>query len=121
MHARRALRFQNVTVCRRHVAGRQCPGGRSAAGEKGLEIDGFAQAEFIQDFKRVNPDWDHSLCPSCIPTTKGQCGGDEPSIVGVCQSRFDVKGNLPVGGKALNTQCHRLQQRRGRQPGGAGK
>ena len=41
------------------------------AGDHNLELYGFVQLDAIQDFKRVNPDWDATLRPSRIPTTDG--------------------------------------------------
>jgi hypothetical protein len=35
-----------------------------------LELYGFAQLDAIQDFNRVNPDWDATLRPSRIPTQR---------------------------------------------------
>jgi hypothetical protein len=75
-----------------------------AAGDgKSFEVYGFAQADFVQDFKRVNPNWDDTLRPSRIPTTEGEFGGDGQSIIGVRQSRFGVKASLPTGGQTLKT------------------
>ena len=45
-----------------------------------LELYGFLQLDAIQDFNRVNPDWDATLRPSRIPTVDGQFGGDGQSI-----------------------------------------
>ena len=38
------------------------------AGDHNLELYGFIQLDAIQDFKRVNPNWDATLRPSRIPT-----------------------------------------------------
>jgi len=43
---------------------------------RSFEIYGFAQADAIQDFKRVNPNWKDTLRPSRIPTQQGQYGED---------------------------------------------
>jgi hypothetical protein len=75
----------------------------AAEGGKSFEIYGFAQADFVQDLKRVNPNWDDTLRPSRIPTTEGEFGGDGQSIIGVRQSRFGVKASLPTGGQTLRT------------------
>lgn len=77
---------------------------QAAEGDKRFEVYGFAQADFIQDFKRVNPNWDDTLRPSRIPTTEGEFGGDGQSIIGVRQSRFGIKADLPTGGKTLKTK-----------------
>ena len=56
-----------------------------------LELYGFLQLDAIQDFKRVNPDWEATLRPSRIPTTGGEFGSDGQSIFSVRQSRLGVK------------------------------
>ena len=53
-----------------------------------LELYGFVQLDAIQDFNRVNPNWDATLRPSRIPTEEGQFGGDGQSIFSVRQSRL---------------------------------
>lgn len=76
----------------------------SAQDEKKFEVYGFLQTDYVQDFKRVNPAWDDTLRPSKIPTDDGQFGSDGQAIISVRQSRFGVKGGLPVGEKFLNTK-----------------
>ena len=66
-----------------------------------FEIYGFAQADYIQDFKRVDPNWADTLRPSKIPTTEGLFGSDGQSLISVKQSRFGVQGSEPVGGHDL--------------------
>ena len=46
-----------------------------------LELYGFAQFDAIQDFNRVNPDWEAALRPSRIPTTEGLYGSDGQTIL----------------------------------------
>jgi hypothetical protein len=72
--------------------------------QRSFEIYGFAQADYIQDFDRVNPNWEDTLRPSRIPTTEGLYGGDGQAIISVRQSRFGVRGSVPVGGQELKTQ-----------------
>ena len=72
---------------------------RSDEGRK-FEIYGFAQADYVQDFKRVNPSWDDTLRPSKI-STSGAFGSNGQSIIGVRQSRFGVQAQQPVGGHDL--------------------
>jgi hypothetical protein len=69
------------------------------AGDHHLELYGFAQIDAIQDFKRVNPNWDATLRPSRIPTAEGQFGSDGQSIFSVRQSRLGVKANGQIAGK----------------------
>jgi hypothetical protein len=66
-----------------------------------LEIYGFAQLDYIQDFNRVDPDWDATLRPSKIPTTQGTFGDNGQSIISVRQSRLGVKGHQEVAGQEL--------------------
>jgi len=47
-----------------------------------FEVYGFAQADYVQDFNRVNPAWDDTLRPSKIPTIKGLFGGGPFSFAG---------------------------------------
>jgi hypothetical protein len=64
-----------------------------------FEIYGFAQADYIQDFNRVDPAWDATLRPSKIPTTAGQFGSDGQSIISVRQTRFGVQADHDIGGR----------------------
>ena len=68
-------------------------------GDHNLELYGFIQLDAIQDFDRVNPDWDATLRPSRIPTTKGEFGSDGQSIFSVRQSRLGAKANGMIAGK----------------------
>jgi hypothetical protein len=58
-----------------------------------LELYGFVQLDAIQDFKRVDPDWEASLRPSKIPTADGVFGSDGQSIFSVRQTRLGVKAS----------------------------
>src|SRR6266576_1886436 len=64
-----------------------------------LELYGFVQLDAIQDFKRVNPDWDATLRPSRIPTIKGEFGNDGQSLFSVRQSRLGAKATGKLAGK----------------------
>jgi len=64
-----------------------------------LELYGFIQLDAIQDFNRVNPNWDATLRPSRIPTTKGQFGSDGQSVFSVRQSRLGAKATGTLAGK----------------------
>jgi hypothetical protein len=70
--------------------------------DKSFEIYGFAQADLIYDFDRLDPDWDDAFRPSKIPTSADKFGSDGQASVSVKQSRFGVKGSAPTGGKPLN-------------------
>ncbi len=69
-----------------------------------FEIYGFAQTDYVQDFKRVDPAWKDTLRPTRIPTTSGQYGSDGQAILSVRQSRFGVQGALPEAGKNINAK-----------------
>jgi hypothetical protein len=69
------------------------------AKDHNLELYGFVQLDAIQDFKRVNPDWDATLRPSRIPTHKGEFGGNGQSIFSVRQSRLGAKATGTLAGK----------------------
>lgn len=75
-----------------------------AQDEKKWEVYGFLQTDYVQDFKRVNPAWDDTLRPSKIPTEEGQFGSDGQAIISVRQSRFGVKGSLPVNDQFVKTR-----------------
>jgi hypothetical protein len=66
------------------------------AADKSFEIYGFAQADFIHDFGRLDPAWDDAFRPSKIGID-GQYGTDGQSSISVKQSRFGVKGLMPTG------------------------
>ena len=58
-----------------------------------VSVYGFAQADMINDFGRVDPDWDDTLRVSTIPTKSGTYGDDGDFVFGVRQSRLGIKGN----------------------------
>jgi len=67
---------------------------------RNFEIYGFAQADYIQDTKRVAPDWQDAFRPSRIATPEGQYGSNGQASVSVKQSRFGVKGTVPTSDHA---------------------
>ncbi|MET0656808.1 MAG: DcaP family trimeric outer membrane transporter [Steroidobacteraceae bacterium] len=69
--------------------------------DSSFELYGFAQADFIHDFGRLDPSWDDAFRPSKI-SIDGQFGGDDQSSISVKQSRFGVKGTMPTGNLPLN-------------------
>jgi hypothetical protein len=75
------------------------PEGPRPPKDHNLELYGFVQLDAIQDFQRVNPDWDATLRPSRIPTEEGQFGGDGQSIFSVRQSRLGAKATGTLAGK----------------------
>ncbi|MGL4543519.1 MAG: DcaP family trimeric outer membrane transporter, partial [Polymorphobacter sp.] len=71
---------------------------------KSFEVYGFAQLDYVQDFKRVNPDWEATLRPSKIPTVGGLYGKDGKAILSVRQSRLGVRAAVPAGDSEIKTQ-----------------
>src|SRR5690349_7127975 len=51
------------------------------------EVYGFVQADYIQDFNRVDPAWTDTLRPSKIPTIDGLFGEDGQAYLSAKQSR----------------------------------
>ena len=80
------------------------PPAKEKDADRSFEVYGFAQLDYVQDFKRVNPAWDDTLRPSRIPTTQGEFGGDKQAVLSVRQSRLGVQAKLPVAGRTLTTK-----------------
>jgi hypothetical protein len=77
-------------------ASAQLPAHAEEAG-RSFEIYGFAMADWIQDSKRVDPNWQDAFRPSKIAAPDGEFGADGQASLSVKQSRFGVKGTLPTG------------------------
>jgi hypothetical protein len=58
-----------------------------------VDLYGFAQADGIYDFKRVDPAWNDTLRVTTIPTQSGTYGNDGDFVFSVRQSRLGIKGN----------------------------
>jgi hypothetical protein len=71
---------------------------------KSFEIYGFAQLDFIQDFGRVDPDWESTLRPTRIPTSGEPFGSDGQAILSVRQSRLGVKSTVPTAKGPINAK-----------------
>ena len=65
-----------------------------------FEIYGFAQVDWIQDFKRMPSDWNATLRPTRIPTVAGDNG---ETIFSARQTRLGERSSLPVGEYDLKT------------------
>jgi hypothetical protein len=65
------------------------------ADERSFQIYGFAQGDYIQDTKRVDPAWEDAFRPSKI-SVNGEFGTNGQASVSVKQSRFGVKGTMPT-------------------------
>ena len=62
------------------------PAAQAADGDKSFEIYGFAQLDYIQDFGRVDPDWESTLRPTRIPTSGEPFGSDGQAILSIKQA-----------------------------------
>jgi hypothetical protein len=69
---------------------------RAQNAERSFEIYGFAMVDWIEDSKRVDPNWQDAFRPSKIAAPEGQFGTNGQGDVSVKQSRFGVKGTLPT-------------------------
>jgi hypothetical protein len=68
----------------------------SAESKGQFTIYGYAQADLIQDFNRVDPDWNATLRPSRIPTVDGLYGDDGETIFSVRQTRLGFFSERPT-------------------------
>ena len=81
--------------------------GAANADKARVEIYGFTQMDAIQDFKRVDPDWNATLRPSKIPVNcpgDAGCGKDGETIFSVRQTRLGANGFVPTSEGELRTQ-----------------
>ena len=69
-----------------------------------VEVYGFVQADYIQDFNRVDPAWQDTLRPSKIPTVDGLWGEDGQANISAKQSRLGVLMNFPTTNKTVFTK-----------------
>lgn len=69
-----------------------------------VEVYGFVQADYIQDFDRVNPAWEDTLRPSKIPTVPDLFGDDGQASMSAKQSRLGVLMNFPTSNKTVYTK-----------------
>jgi hypothetical protein len=65
----------------------------SSSNKLSVDVYGFAMADAIYDFKRVDPDWEDTLRVTTIPTQSGLYGNDGNFTFSVRQSRLGIKGN----------------------------
>ncbi len=66
------------------------------ADDTSFKIYGFAEADYIYDSQRMNPDWTDAFRPSKIADPEGEFGSAGQSSVSVKQSRFGVSGSHPT-------------------------
>jgi hypothetical protein len=69
-----------------------------------VEVYGFVQADYIQDFNRVDPAWNDTLRPSKIPTVSDQFGADGQASLSAKQSRLGVMMNFPTSNMPVYTK-----------------
>lgn len=69
-----------------------------------VEVYGFVQADYIQDFKRVDPAWMDTLRPSKIPTADDVFGEDGQASISAKQSRLGVLMNFPTSNHPVYTK-----------------
>ena len=99
MHSNKALNLslREVSGTVLLLAAGLLPGAAQADGEsKSFDIYGFAQADAIYDFQRMDPDWDDAFRPSKIAAPEGEYGSNGQSSLSVKQSRFGIKGTVPT-------------------------
>lgn len=76
------------------------------AGKARVEFYGQAMVDAIQDFKRMNPDWNATLRPSQIPVVcpgSAGCGEDGATVFSVRQSSLGFRAFIPTGIGLLKT------------------
>jgi hypothetical protein len=69
-----------------------------------VEVYGFVQADYIQDFNRVDPAWMDTLRPSKIPTADDVFGADGQASLSAKQSRLGVMMNFPTSNHPVYTK-----------------
>lgn len=88
--------LRNVSLTAGIVLAGALGSARAADSDREFEIYGYAMADFIHDFKRLDSQWDDAFRPSKI-SVDGQFGTDGQSSLSVKQTRFGVKGAMPTG------------------------
>jgi hypothetical protein len=81
--------------------------GAKDADKARVEISGKVQADYIFDFKRVDPSWNATLRPSKIPINcpgDAGCGKDGETIFSVKQTLFAVKAFVPTTAGEIKTE-----------------
>jgi len=73
----------------------------AAEADRTVEVTATLQGDYIQDFKRVDGNWDDTLRPSKIPTTEGAFGDDGQAIISAKQSGLGINGSSTAGGRTL--------------------
>ncbi|HEU4996514.1 MAG TPA: DcaP family trimeric outer membrane transporter [Gemmatimonadaceae bacterium] len=66
-----------------------------------IEVYGFAQGDFIFDFRSNNPDWFDVNRPTKIPAFVDEFGGNGRTWFSIRQSRFGTKATIPTSTKPI--------------------
>ena len=87
---------------------------------RSFEIYGFAQADAIYDFGRLNPDWDDAFRPSKIANPEGEYGSNGQASLSVKQSKLRHQGHDADQRRArtaqLQVRVRPVRHRRGCRP-----
>ncbi len=104
--ARSVVQWALVATAILAAAAYAAPGARAQedADKPHVEVYGFVQADYIQDFNRVDPAWQDTLRPSRIPTIDGFYGEDGQANISAKQSRLGVLMNFPTANKTVYTK-----------------
>ena len=86
------------------MAGLGSPGAIAQDNTPNVEVYGFVQADYIQDFNRVDNAWKDTLRPSKIPTDEDLFGDDGQASISAKQSRLGVLMNFPTANKPVYTK-----------------
>ena len=70
--------------------------GLARAADAPFEIYGTMQGDYIQDSKRVDPNWESAFRPSKIETVSGEYGSDGQALLSVKQSGVGIKGTTTL-------------------------
>jgi len=84
---------QGVTAAPAPAASAATSSMKTSEKKLSMNVYGFAQADAIYDFKRVDPNWNDTLRVTTIPTQSGAFGNDGEFLFSVRQSRLGVKGD----------------------------
>ncbi|MEP5763287.1 MAG: DcaP family trimeric outer membrane transporter [Halieaceae bacterium] len=93
--AARTVMVEELDRVQQAVAPEPAPDADTATGALdplSVNIYGFAMADAIYDFKRVDPNWEDTLRVTTVPTRSGAFGEDGNFAFGVRQSRMGVSG-----------------------------
>jgi len=79
------------------------PAGAEEAGEKRIDLYGFAMLDMGYQTGQSDPDWFDVMRPTKLPSFEDEFGGDGHTFAGVRQSRLGVKGFFPTANGEIKT------------------